>query len=355
MNPKRAVSTACLGFIALMLLGYSPHVGGISVVQVRVPTVPEGALTAPPSKECVGDPKPPSEAIALGAFMRGVEDDPSRIDGFTEMVGEKPSIVMLYQNWEEDTEFDRGMADAVVSRGATPLITWAPRDPLRGKNQRKYSLQKIVRGRYDAYIRDWARGAAAWDEPLYLRFAHEMNADFYPWGLGVNGNTAADYVAAWRHIHDIFVQEGAYNVRWVWSPLADVPTSRAVRERLYPGDDYVDWLALDGYNWGTEGPVLAEWRTVSEIFGPSYDRLTGISDKPVMIAEIASAGAGGDVGAWIEEGLLEDVPSRLLRVRAVVWFSSDKVMDWRVNSTPESLEAYRAVAAYCVYRGGRLP
>lgn len=332
----------------------SPSTNGSSTASKGSSTGPESpTASGRTSEQCTGNRlSSGARPLVLGAFVRGVEAEPGRIiDQFTEMVGEKPSTVLLYQNWENDSAFDPAMLDAVADRGATPIITWAPRDPDRGRNQREYSLQKIINGRYDPYIRQWARGAAAWGDPLYLRFAHEMNSSFFPWGVGVNGNSGADYVAAWRHIHDIFVQEGATNVRWVWSPLADVPTSRAVLEQMYPGDDYVDWLALDGYNWGTEGLALAEWRTVGEIFGPFYDVLTSISDKPVMIAEVASAEAGGSKADWIEEGLLEDVPTRLPRVRAVVWFSSNKLMDWRVNSSPESLEAYSEVASSCLYQG----
>ena len=361
---------AGLGKILVLLTCLSVILSGCSMFAeesastlTEYPEVPETTPLAPASpsssNECTGDRTSgvgsETEPLVLGAFVRGVESDPGQtIDRFTEMVGSKPSTVMLYQNWESDSAFDPDMLDAVADRGATPIVTWAPRDPNRGRNQFEYSLQKIAGGRYDAYIRGWARGAAAWERPLYLRFAHEMNTDFYPWGVGVNGNTGADYVAAWRHIHDIFVQEGAGNVRWVWSPLADTPTGREELEQMYPGDDYVDWLALDGYNWGTEGLALAEWRTVSEIFGPFYDELVGVSDKPVMIAETASAEAGGSKADWIKEGLLEDVPSRLPQVRAVVWFSSNKLMDWRVNSSPESLEAYSKVAGSCLYQG-RLP
>lgn len=324
-------------------------------------TLKEPTVSASSPEECVGDGGIPSDKrLAFGAFMRGVEDDPSRIDRFTELVGEKPSVVMLYQNWEKHRAFDRDLVDAVASRGATPIITWAPRDPIKGRNQREYSLQKIIEGKYDSFVRSWAREAAAWKKPLYLRFAHEMNSDFYPWGVGVNGNTGADYVAAWRHIHDIFEQEGASNVRWVWSPLADSPTSKDEFEQMYPGDDYADWLALDGYNWGTEGPAvpglskLSKWRTVAEIFGSSYDKLAGISGKPMMIAEVATAEAGGDPAAWIRNGLQETVPSRLPRIQAIIWFHSNKIMDWRVNSNPDSLKAYSEVAASCLY-GGRLP
>lgn len=359
-----AILAVCLCSIVFVLSGCSLSVGEspetrptsspATEVTSRVPET-----TARASQECVDRQGSPSGSqagtpLVLGAFMRGVEDDPSEIDEFAEMVGEEPSAVTFYQNWEEHEEFDRELVDAIDSRGATPIMTWAPRDPGRGREQRVYALQKIIRGKYDPYIRSWARDMAAWNKPLYLRFAHEMNSSFYPWGVGTNGNTSADYVAAWRRIHDIFAQEGADNVRWVWSPLADVPTSRDELAQMYPGDDYVDWLALDGYNWGTEGLALAQWRTVGEIFGPSYDKLVGISENPIMLAETASAEAEGSKANWIEEGLLEDVTSRLPRVRAVVWFDSNKLMDWRVNSSPESLAAYSRVAASCLYQG-RLP
>lgn len=350
-----------LGLVSVISSGCST-LSGSQTVHVEAETTRGGPLSTPTTLE--GSPTTTEDCkqarlspdsgrnqapLALGAFVRRIEEEPSKIDQYIDTVGDKPAIAMLYQNWENESEFDRAMLNAMTSRGIVPMLTWAPRDPVKGKKQREYSLQKIARGRYDLYVRRWAREAAEWGEPLQLRFAHEMNADLYPWGLGVSGNTSADYVAAWRHIHDIFTQEGASNVQWVWSPLADTPTSKAVLERLYPGDDYVDWMALDGYNWGTEGPALQEWRTVAEIFGPSYDKLAGISDKPMMIAEVASAEGGGNKALWIRDGLLKDVPSRLPRVRAVVWFDSNKIMDWRVNSSPDSLEAYKDVATSCLY------
>ncbi|MGB3633718.1 MAG: glycosyl hydrolase [Rubrobacteraceae bacterium] len=367
---KAAFLMVPLGLISTVVLGCSVSSEEPSRPTREYSTIIEGSPSAPPttsgrtsertSEQCINrrfssGTTTTDRPLALGAFVKGVEAEPGRIiDQFTETVGQEPAAVMLYQNWETNSAFDPDMLDLVAERDATPIVTWAPRKPDSGRNQRTYSLQKIIRGRYDSYIRTWAQEASVWDKPLYLRFAHEMNAAFYPWGVGVNGNTAADYVAAWRHIHDIFEQEGAKNVRWVWSPLADSPTSEDSLEQMYPGDDYVDWLALDGYNWGTEGPVLSEWRTVAEIFGPSYDKLVSISGKPVMIAEVATAEAGGSKADWIEEGLLEDVPSRLPQVRAILWFSSDKAMDWRIDSSPESLEAYSRVADSCLYRG-RLP
>jgi beta-mannanase len=257
---------------------------------------------------------------------------------------------MWFQGWENNGEFDEPRLDAVAKRGAMPMVTWEPWNHRRGVKQPKYALRKVAAGRHDAYIRRWARDAAAWNKPLYVRFAHEMNGNWYPWGANVNGNTKTDYKNAWRRVVRIFRQEGATKVRWVWSPSAEVLGNGVVFDEIYPGDDYVDWVALDGYNWGTTRSG-SDWTSLAELFDPSYDALTAMTNKPVMIAETASAEAGGDKAAWIREGLLKDVPSRLPRVEAVIWFNTDKEANWRVDSSVRALEAYRDVATSPLYGG----
>ncbi len=233
------------------------------------------------------------------------------------------------------------------------MVTWEPWNHTGDVSQPAYTLRTIIDGHHDDYIRQWARDAASWGRPMYLRFAHEMNCNWYPWSPGVNGNTSsAEYVAAWRHIHDVFRQEGATNVRWVWSPNVAYNGSIPFEE-VYPGDAYVDWVGLDGYNWGTAKPQ-SSWQELAAIFGPSYETLAAMTNKPMMIAETASAELGGDKAAWIREGLLNELPARFPRVRAVIWFNEYKETDWRVNSSEASLTAYREVAASSSYQG-RLP
>lgn len=297
---------------------------------------------------------PPADPVALGAYVSGVQSDLTRLDRFTDMVGRVPAVVMWYQDWEHagSREFDRARMTAVMSRGATPMVTWEPWDYTAGTSQPKYALSTIITGRHDAYIGQWARDAAAWGQPMYVRFAHEMNARYYPWSAGVNGNTSAEYVSAWRHVVAIFRQAGATNVRWVWAPNVAYDGTTPFFE-LYPGDTYVDWVGLDGYNGGTALP-WGGWQSIGQIFGASYDALAAMTSKPVMLSETASAEAGGDKAAWIRQGLLDEVSSRLPRVRAVIWFHENKETDWRVNSSPAALEAFIEVAASPKYQG-RLP
>ena len=117
-------------------------------------------------------------------------------------------------------------------------------------NQPRFSLSAIINGAHDAYIKSWATAAKKWGHPFFLRFDPEMNGDWYPYSEVRNGNSKGEYIQAWRHVHDIFTQLGVTNVTWVWSPNIDEPGLTPIPE-LYPGDGYVNWIAMDGYNFET--------------------------------------------------------------------------------------------------------
>jgi beta-mannanase len=289
--------------------------------------------------------------LTLGAYIADAPGDVTKLDQFIGMIGATPGIVMWYQDWEHPgkREFDPAKLDGVTARGAMPMITWEPWDATAGPNQPAYSLGTIIAGAHDPYIHAWAQGAAAWGKPLYLKFAHEMNGDWYPWAANANGNSAAQYIAMWQHVRAIFQQEGAANVRWVWSPNIAFPGSTPFRA-LYPGDDAVDWVGLDGYNFGAS-QSWSQWTDLAGTFGPSYDSLARIASKPMLIGETASSEVGGDKAAWISQGLLTDLPARFPRLRAVVWFDESKETDWRANSSDATLAAFRAVATSPTYRG----
>ncbi len=211
-------------------------------------------------------------------------------------------------------------------------------------------LTGVVIGKYDSYIRQFATDAKTWGHPLYLRFAHEMNGNWYPWGTGngnPNGNSPGDFVATWRHVHDIFTNVGATNVRWVWCVNVSggglTPYSQ-----LYPGDGYVDWVALDGYNWG--GNPGHTWQSLHDVFSASYQEVTALTSKPVMIAETGSAEEGGNKADWISQGLLNTMPQSFPRIQAVLWFDWNLEHDWRVNSSPASLAAFRSIASSPLYQ-----
>jgi hypothetical protein len=243
---------------------------------------------------------------------------------------------MWYVHWAGPySDLNISDLNQVRSTGAVPLVTWMSDDP-SDSSAAGLSDAEIANGSQDAYITQWAHGLKAYGGPVLLRFDPEMNGNWFPWSTGVRGTTAAQYVAAWRHVHTVFTQVGASNVSWVWSPNVAYPGSSPI-DALYPGDAYVDWMALDGYNWGiVDGH---DWQSPATVFGASLTALTALSDKPVMLAEVGSTESGGDKATWIAElfALVRSEP----RIRAFIWFDADKETDWRFDSTSASATAFR--------------
>jgi len=312
--------------------------------------------------------------VALGAYIPRALDDPAVLTDFHQAIGRNLDFVIWYEGWSRGN-FDNGhraYLDTLNASNLTPVISWNPFDP-NGPTiaQPKYSLSKIVRGDFNAYIDSWATGLAAHGKPVYLKFAHEMNGNWFPWGIGVNGNQRGEFVAAWRHIHDRFASKGAANVRWIWNPNIVYNGVPASLQEVYPGNDYVDWVGMNGYNWGTSVywascPCQSTWESFSEIFDATYRELVALADKPIFIGEFASSEAGGNKAKWISDALLEQLPRRYPKVKAISWFSKIATgldtlatgevvptaeVDWRVESSNASRKAFAEAVKNAYYRG----
>ncbi len=192
------------------------------------------------------------------------------------------------------------------------------------------SLQDIAGGKYDSYIRSEAASAASYGGEVLLRFAHEMNGAWYPWG----GDPSA-YVSAWRHYVDVFRAAGGGNAKFVWSPNVNA-SGKIPFDAYYPEDTghpgYVDYVGLDGYNWGGS----AGWKTLRQIFRSSYIHLNALSGgKPVIFAETASVEEANRRPKWIRDGLLEIIPKEMPKVVAVVWFDRNLEAEGNRNWTLE--------------------
>jgi beta-mannanase len=183
-----------------------------------------------------------------------------------------------------------------------------------------------------------------------------MNGSWYPYSPGVNGNTAASFVAMWRHIHDLFAQAGASNVTWAWVPNVDVNGTMTSMASLYPGEAYVDWTGLNGYNWGS---AAGAWMSFSQVFKSSYATLLQIAPtKPVMIGEVASEESGGSKAAWITDMLATQVPQNFPKIKALLWFNwriyeKSAYWNWEIESSSTAKTAFQQGIASPYYaRGG---
>jgi beta-mannanase len=288
-----------------------------------------GADDRPTGEAAVNGPEP-----AFGAFTDEAPYNGSvaAVDTLQTTLGRHIDIVNWYQSWgggEWVSQVQPGVVGAVTDSQRTPLLTWEPWKPGAGPEQSRFSLRHIVAGEFDDYMGAWADGLRDLGADVYLRPMHEMNGDWYPWGGSVNGNSPELFVQAWRHMHDVFVAHGATNVRFVWSPMpVSVPDTAANQlERYYPGPEYVDVLALDGYNWGSGHPEWGGWQSFAQVFKAGYDRLVSVGSQPIWFAEVGSSAVGGDKAAWVRD--MWATARGWSQLKALVWFDQNKEEDWR--------------------------
>lgn len=301
------------------------------------------ATMAARTKTATATSTPPisSDALRFGVSTPGGPLATSELDAVATLVNESPSIVMSYKDFSQAAPI--ADLNAVDARGATSLITWEPwLWSGNGANQPAYALDRITAGDFDTYIQQWGTALASWGKPVMLRFAHEMNGNWYPWAESANGNQPGDYAAAWRHVHDVVAATGATNVQWVWSPNVPYWGSTPLTG-LYPGAGYVDVVSLDGYNWGSAAS-WSSWTSPSALFGEGLSALRSLAPgKPIMISETASAEAGGSKADW--NTALVSYLAAQPDVTAFVWFHHNKEVDWRINSSTSSSNALATALA----------
>ncbi len=276
----------------------------------------------------------PQHGLRFGAYVDG-----GQLAAREAMLGRKLSIRHRFFAWTDNWLDDDLKTD--VAAGRIPMATWEPRSA---------SLTDITTGAFDAMAHERAQAAKAIAKPIFLRFAHEMNGNWYSWGGANNGNDATGpqkYVAAWKHLHDLFVADGATNVVWVWcpniggSPNADWNQPSA----YYPGDAYVDWVGVDGYNWGTS-QTWSKWTDFKDILGSVYAAYAAIG-KPLMIAETGSVEGGGDKAAWVS-ALAPAMKTSFPAVKAFVYFDTFDELnktDWKIDTSVATRAAFVALGA----------
>jgi beta-mannanase len=274
---------------------------------------------------------------------------PQRAEKYIQLLGKRIQILSFYIAWGAGRRLDLLGIQGVLDGGFIPLITWEPwywpqELPAGGRpeDQPDFSLSAILAGKYDDYLWHWAVDLKEISGPVFFRPMHEMNGNWYPWCGRANGNQPGEYVETWCYIRSIFREAQNNNLLWVWSPYVRSVPDEGGNEirRYYPGSKEVDWVALDGYNWGSSQP-WSRWQGFKEIFEETYEELASLApEKPMMIAEAGCAEKGGDKRDWIEEAF-QVLNERFPRVRIFVWFNMKKECDWRMESSLQSFQAFR--------------
>lgn len=303
---------------------------------------------------------PPPDAAYWGAWIgpqftgTPAPEDMGAVGEFEKLARKSLSLLETFSGWaacsgsspscEPTVPFPRAQFEAMRGYGAIPLYSWASEGSGEAGEQSRFQLADIIDGDFDSYIRQWAGEAKAWGHPFFLRFDWEMNGNWFPWSESLDGNQPGEFVAAWRHVHDIFGEVGATNASWVWCPYVNPNGNLQSPATLYPGDAYVDWTCLDGYNRGTTASPTAPYRSFDDLFGPDYREITATiaPTKPMLLAEVAASEHGGSKAEWIED-MFAELPSAYPLVRGLMWFDYyDQGNDWPIETSPAATEAFAA-------------
>lgn len=264
--------------------------------------------------------------------------DSATWDRFERNAGKKVSILHYGQPpmWEQG--FATGPANACINRGAIPFIDMS---------SKSVPLTDIAAGKYDTQIAAWASQVKAWNHALFVRWNWEMNGSWFPWGAQAKANPGA-FVASWRRVVDITRNIGA-PVTWCWCPNT-VFTGSTPLASLWPGDDYVDWSGIDGYNFaGLRGDP---WRSFHDVIRPTYDAVIALAPgKPLMIAETGSTELGGSKPAWISA--IPAALSAMPQIAGFQWFNwriyepgpASDYRDWPIESSSTATSAFQAMIA----------
>lgn len=334
------VRVAWLGIGSATVSGLTLLAGVILVAPVFTAVTTSGAQyeagAANPQNVLKVRGAPVSTAVSPTVFGLAANGDGALRDARAK-IGVKPGVVGVFTDFTQ--LFPSAAANKAAATGASLLISWEPQDSsLPQQVQPAYSLHRITQGHFDSYISSFARAAAATHRPVFVRFAPEMNGDWQVWSTGFNENAPGDYIAAYRHVTSVARAAGGTNIKWVFNPITSYDGSTPLSQ-LYPGDDQVDWVALDGYNWGPLKPW--GWQSFTDIFTMGLAELRSVApSKPLAITEIGCAPGAGKA-AWITDAFTQ---AHAAGARMFVWFEHNKETDWRLGSDPLVVVAARKAA-----------
>lgn len=293
--------------------------------------------------------KPTLEGVALPGYPL----ERSQLSTVQNNQGSLGELVQFYLQWParaKDGFFPWETVKLIDEFGSTPVITWEPlyyATPTSTSSQ-SVLYEEILSGLYDDYIIDFAKATARYNKPIMIRFAHEMNINGFHWGTTrqeFGPQSALIYKKMFRHVVSLFRAVGTTNVLWVFCPNNEsvpVPNQSTnsnmwnVLSNYYPGDEYVDVLGLDGFNWGTSQKVSegegwnSSWRTFPELFSEPINELKALSPtKPILIFETGTVEEGGSHDDWLAQALTS---AQQMGVKGIVWFLADKENNWRLPS-----------------------
>jgi hypothetical protein len=275
----------------------------------------------------------PARGVLFGAGLPTTgssQDTEATLSDQEDMLSRKLDLHRVYRLWD-DQEPDAVLRTDVL-RGRTPVLSIKP----RYRDGRQVSWASIARGEADQTIAAQADGLRELGAPLFLAFHHEPDLS-----SNASYGTAADFVAAWRHYKAVFAARGAGNVAFAWIVTTSTFGRPGVTDTFYPGDDAVDWIGLDAFNWfGCSAGQSTNWRSLATITAP-FATWARAHDKPLMLAEWGSVedpAQPGRKAGWLRDALA--LAKAWPQLKAMSYLDAHGSCPWWVDSTSSAAAAF---------------
>lgn len=384
MGRPRAFLVSAVALAMLVPAGHAPRTAGGE-------TVPLSRAARAALPDCGPDERIVLAPIADHAYHTAYFSASGRetaytdeaIDAWREMTGRRVAGIYLSDHWGDPEgnvriTFPEAKVRMFWRHGAVPMVRMMPWSKLwvRGADP-KISMQAVARGRFDEELRRWFLDARDTGIPLLLEFGVEVNGDWFPWNGRWNGGGTTDrygspewpdgperFRDAYRHLVELSQTTGAARlITWNFH-VNDTSWPRRWWNKprwYYPGDAYVDWISVSSYGEQVPTGKPSHWTMFGEGLGDPSDRSSSYSRirrldplAPFALIEfgVTEDPAAGDKAEWIADAYSKLVPPTAVYQASLVSYWSErwrngngKVSDLRVDSSPETLAAYRAAIA----------
>jgi hypothetical protein len=286
----------------------------------------------------------PKTGVLLGVFAEPKTNTAEQAIGMLETeIGRPFYLDHQYYIWMD--AIPTAYESWTVSRGRIPFVAWKPKNT----NGTPYRWSTITNGDWDTWIGQRADAFNQFAQLTLMTFHHEPETDQDTPGV-TNYGTALEYQAAFRYVVNIFRNHGVSNV--VWAVVLTQPSytnpatgGRMQADRWYPGDDVVDVIGSDGYNWYPT-KTNSVWSSFSNVFSGFYAWGANHS-KPLLIGEFgcmedpAVTNAKADWFMAIP-AVLQQWPA----IKDICYFNHhDPVYPWNLDSSPAALSGFQNMAS----------
>ncbi|MFI0351471.1 glycoside hydrolase family 26 protein [Actinomadura sp. 9N407] len=228
-------------------------------------------------------------------LIGSVAKDQAELAAREQESGRRLSSLRIFRRWGED------LVDPYVRSAADRHVLFLS-VKARLADGRSLSWADLAASRpgsaLDREVRRQAGQLKQLDGVVYFTFNHEPDNKASS-GMG----TPEEYAAAWRRVVSVFRDEGADNVRFVWT-LTDQTFAQKQPERYYPGDAYVDHIGVDAYNWHQCRGRSEGWRSLAELIEPHRQFGLRHPGKGLMILEwgsVEDADRPNRKARWLDE------------------------------------------------------